>query len=72
MKCNLSYFGETEEEATAVLNEAKTVFDYKITGKSVFITFELDGVEITDKLEWDNAQYRIERDLENAKRKVKG
>ena len=71
MNCNLAYFGSTEEEAVAVLEAAETVFDYKVEGKSVFVTFELDGIEVTDKLEWASAQYRIELDVDRAKREVR-
>ena len=71
MKCNLLYFGDSLVEARDVLDEMKTVFEYKIVENTVYISFELDGIEITDKLEWENAQYRIELDVDRAKKEVK-
>lgn len=71
MKCNLSYFGDSLVEAMDVLDEMETVFEYKVVGNTVYVSFDLDGIEITDKLELANAEYRIELDVDRAKREVK-
>jgi len=71
MKCNLSYFGDSLVEAMDVLDEMETVFEYKVGGNTVYVSFDLDGIEITDKLELANAEYRIELDVDRVKREVK-
>ena len=71
MKCNLSYFGDSLVEAMDVLDEMETVFEYKVVGNTVYVSFDLDVIEITDKLELANAEYRIELDVDRAKREVK-